>query len=139
MVTGSQDRKKRAPGIVALWALAFALPASAAQPDVPSDGKKMARTRQAVTFNHSTHQKGMQCGDCHHPVNGREEYGKCAGAGCHDSMDRKDKSAKGYYHVMHAKSGAKFATCASCHTQTAEKFPDRKKELTACRQSRCHP
>ncbi|MDR0466704.1 MAG: cytochrome c3 family protein [Deltaproteobacteria bacterium] len=130
--------KKCVPSILALLLLAFVPPASSAQPDAPADGIKMARTRQAVIFNHSTHQKGMKCGDCHHPVNGKEDYGKCAGPGCHDSMDRKDKSAKGYYHAMHAKSGAKFATCASCHAREAEKYPDKKKELTACRQSKCH-
>ena len=123
----------------ALLVLALALPASAAQPDVPPDGLKMSKTKQPVTFNHTTHQKDMKCGDCHHVVEGKENYGKCSNAGCHDSMDRKDKSAKGYYHVMHTKEGTKFATCASCHKQTAEKFPDRKKELTACKQSKCHP
>jgi hypothetical protein len=145
MTVWSQGRKKRMPGIVVLLARACALPvhgqspSAQPQPDVPADGIQMARTKQAVTFNHSTHQKGMQCIDCHHPVNDRLQFGKCADAGCHDSMDRKDKSAKGYYRVLHAKSGTQFATCASCHAQASEKFPDRKKELTACKQSRCHP
>jgi len=123
----------------ALLVLALALPALAAQPDVPPDGIKMEKTKQPVIFNHTTHQKDMKCGDCHHVVDGKENYGKCANAGCHDSMDRKDKSVKGYYHVMHTKTGTKFATCASCHAQAAEKFPDKKKELTACKQSKCHP
>ena len=130
---------KRISSILAVLILAFALPAAATQPAVPPDGLKMDKTKQPVIFNHSTHQKGMKCGECHHPVDGKENYGKCANAGCHDSMDRKDKSVKGYYNALHAKSGAKFATCASCHIQTAEKFPDKKKELTACKQSKCHP
>ena len=123
----------------ALLILALVLPALAAQPSVPADGIKMAKTKQAVTFNHSTHQAGMKCGDCHHVVNGKEAYGKCSDAGCHDNLDRKDVSVNGYYRAMHAKSGTKFATCVSCHAQVAEKFPDKKKELTACKQSKCHP
>jgi hypothetical protein len=124
---------------LAVLLLALPAPALAAQPDTPAVGIIMKNTKQPVVFNHSTHQKDMKCGDCHHAVNGKEDYGKCANADCHDSMDRKDKSVKGYYHVMHTKSGTKFATCASCHAQTVEKFPDRKKELTACKQSKCHP
>ena len=123
----------------ALLCLALVLPALAAQPDVPPDGLSMSKTKQPVTFNHSTHQKDMKCGECHHVVEGKENYGKCGNAGCHDNMDRKDKSAKGYYHAMHTKEGTKFATCASCHKQVAEKFPDKKKDLTACKQSKCHP
>ncbi|MDR2695177.1 MAG: cytochrome c3 family protein [Deltaproteobacteria bacterium] len=123
----------------ALLILSLALPALSAQPAAPPDGIKLAKTKQPVTFNHSTHQKDMKCGDCHHVVNDKEDYGKCGNAGCHDSLDRKDKSAKGYYHVLHTKSGTKFATCASCHAQAAEKFPDKKKDLTACKQSKCHP
>jgi hypothetical protein len=122
---------------LALLVLALALPALAARPPVPADGGKLEKTKQPVIFNHSTHKD--DCAVCHHPVDGKENYGKCGNAGCHDSMDRKDKSAKGYYHVMHTKTGTKFATCASCHAQAAEKFPDKKKDLTACKQSKCHP
>jgi len=130
---------KRVLCIMAGLLFAFVLSAVAAQPDVPADGIKLANTKQAVIFNHSTHKKDLQCGECHHLVDGKENYGKCASAGCHDSMERKDKSVRGYYNAMHAKSGTKFSTCASCHLQTVEKFPDRKKELTACKQSKCHP
>ena len=131
--------KKCILSALTLLILAFALSALAAQPDVPADGLKLNKTKQPVTFNHSTHSKDMKCGDCHHLVDSKENYGKCGDTGCHDSMDRKDKSAKGYYNAMHAKSGTKFATCASCHAQVAEKFPDKKKEMTACKQSKCHP
>jgi len=126
----------------ALLILALALPALAAQPDVPADGMKLDKLtkppKPPVTFNHSSH-KDIKCGECHHVVEGKENYGKCGNEGCHDSLDRKDKSVKGYYRTMHEKSGTKFATCASCHAQTAEKFPDKKKELTACKGSKCHP
>ena len=131
--------KKYILSAFALLILGLSLSALAAQPNMPADGIKLNKTKQPVTFNHSTHQKDVKCGDCHHVVDGKEFYGKCGNAGCHDSMDRKDKSPKGYYHAMHAKSGTQFVTCASCHAQTSEKFPDRKKELTACKQSKCHP
>ena len=125
--------------ILALLCLALSMPALAAPPPVPQDGIKLNRTKQPpVTYNHSSH-KDIQCVDCHHPVDGKEVFSKFGGAGCHDSMDRKDKSAKGYYRMIHAKSGTQRATCASCHIQIAEKFPDKKKELTACKQSKCHP
>jgi len=131
--------KKNILSVCALLILALVLPALAAQPDVPPDGIKMEKTKQPVVFNHSTHKTDMQCGDCHHVVDGKENYGKCADAGCHDSMDRKDKSVRGYYRVMHAKADTKFPTCASCHAEAAAKFPDKKKDLTACKQSKCHP
>ena len=123
----------------ALLILALALPALAAQPTPPADGAKLNKTKQPVTFNHSNHLKDMKCGDCHHLVDGKENYGKCGNAGCHDVLDRKDKTVKSYYNVMHAKAGTKFATCASCHAQAVEKSPDKKKDLTACKQSKCHP
>ncbi len=119
--------------------LAMAMAAVAAPPPVPADGIKIDKNpKQVVIFNHSTH-KAEKCDACHHMVDGKENYGKCFEAGCHDNMDRKDKSVKSYYNVIHAKSGTKFSTCMSCHLQTAEKMPDKKKELTACKQSKCHP
>ncbi len=125
-------------GGFALLALALAIPAIAAdQPAAPADGIKMDAAKKGVVFNHSTH-KEQKCGECHHPVDGKEDYRKCATAGCHDSMDRKDKSAKGYYHIIHDK-GTKFRTCLGCHLEVAQAKPEQKKELTACKGSKCHP
>jgi hypothetical protein len=131
-------KKRCVPALFA--ALAFpAIFAFAAQPPVPPDGLKLDKNpKQVVIFNHGSH-KDIKCGECHHMVEGKENYGKCFDAGCHDVMDRKDKSAKSYYNVAHAKSGTKFSTCVSCHMQVVEKTPDKKKELTACKQSKCHP
>jgi hypothetical protein len=122
-------------GVLAL-AVAIAMPALAAAPKAPADGLKMDKTKQPVVFNHSTH-KAVKCGDCHHPVNGKEDYQKCSTAGCHDSMDKKDKSAKGYYHAMHDK-GTKFKTCVGCHLEAAGADAAKKKELTGCKGSKCH-
>ena len=126
-------------GAFALLVLALALPASGVQPKAPADGLKLANTKQPVIFNHSTHEKDMKCDGCHHAVEGKENFGKCSNAGCHDVMERKEQGVKGYYRAMHAKKDTKFSTCNSCHAQQAEKFTDKKKELTACKQSKCHP
>lgn len=123
--------------VFSLLVLALALPALASQPAVPADGIKMDKGKQPVVFNHSTH-KNEKCGVCHHPVDGKENYQKCGSAGCHDSMDRKDKSEKGYYNAIHGKN-LKFMNCLTCHLEVAAKEPDKKKELTSCKGSKCHP
>ena len=71
-------------------ALALSVPAIAAQPPVPADGLVLqgSNPKKPVTFNHSTH-KTVECVICHHPVDGKESYAKCATAGCHDNL--KDK------------------------------------------------
>lgn len=116
--------------------LAVAAPATAGQPKTPADGLKMAKGKQPVVFNHSTH-KDIKCGECHHPVNGKESYLPCGSSGCHDSMDRKDKSPRGYYHAIHSKN-LKFMNCMTCHQSVAAKQPEKKKEMTSCKGSKCH-
>ena len=130
--------KKYFVAFFALAILALALPALAAPPPAPADGLKMDKTKQNVIFNHSTH-KDTNCVECHHAVDGKEDYRKCSTAGCHDNLDRKEKGVHGYYRAMHNKADTKFTTCVSCHLQIVEKAPDKKKELTACKQSKCHP
>lgn len=127
-------------GSLALLVMAFAIPALAAQPTAPADGLKMEATqKKVVVFNHTSH-KDVTCVQCHHPVQGKEEFRKCATAGCHDSMDRKDKSERGYYQAMHGKyDGQGVKSCVACHAEVAAAKPDMKKELTACKQSKCHP
>ncbi len=122
---------------VVLSVVAFAAPVLAAPPAVPADGIKLDNTKLQVVFNHSTH-KTADCVTCHHPVDGKENYQKCSTAGCHDVFDRKDKSAHSYYRVMHAK-GLKYDSCVSCHADFVKDHPDQKKELTACKKSKCHP
>ncbi len=115
---------------------AFAIAAIAA-PQVPADGMKMAKTKKPVVFNHSTH-ADIKCVECHHPVNGKEDYRACSTAGCHDKLDQKDKSINAYYQVIHKAKGAKFETCISCHNKVAGTDKDKKKELTGCAKSKCH-
>jgi hypothetical protein len=91
-----------------------------------------------VVFNHSTH-ADMKCVECHHPVKGKEDYNACATAGCHDKIGQKEKGTDAYYLAIHKAKGAKFDTCISCHTKAAGNDKDKKKLLTACSKSACHP
>lgn len=120
-----------------LFLLALAIPALAAQPAVPADGLKMDLVKKGVVFNHSSH-KDIKCVECHHLVNDKEDFQKCAAAGCHDNLDRKDKSVHSYYRAIHGKK-LQHKTCLSCHQEFAAAHPDQKKELTGCKQSKCHP
>ncbi len=122
-------------GAMAL-SMAFAVSAFAA-PAVPADGIVMDNTKLPVTFNHSTH-GDYKCGECHHPVDGAETFLACGSAGCHDNFDKKDKSVHGYYNVMHGKK-LKFDSCLSCHLEVAGKDAAKKKEMTGCKKSACHP
>lgn len=125
-------------GIFCMTAV-LALPVLAAQPDVPADGIKMNKGgKKEVIFNHSTH-KDQACVDCHHPVDGKEDFRPCATAGCHDNLDPKDKSINSYHQIAHKKKDTKFQTCMSCHEKTAGDDKAKKKELTACAKSKCHP
>lgn len=118
---------------------ALVLPAIAAQPEVPADGIKMNKSgKKEVTFNHSTH-KTAACGDCHHPVDGKENYQPCATAGCHDITGTADKTIHSYNQAIHKKKDAKFQTCVSCHEAAAGNDKAKKKELAGCAKSKCHP
>ena len=131
-------RKLLLLGIFCLTAV-LALPVLASQPEVPADGIKMNKGgKKEVIFNHSTHKKPA-CGECHHPVDGKEDYGACSKAGCHDKLDPKDKSVNSYHLVIHKKKDTKFQTCVSCHEKTAGDDKDKKKELAGCAKSKCHP
>ena len=131
-------RKLLILGIFCMMAV-LVLPALAAQPEAPADGFKMNKGgKKEVIFNHSTH-KAQACGDCHHPVDGKEDYRSCNTAGCHDNIDPKDKSINSYYQMIHKKKDTKFQTCMSCHEKTAGDDKEKKKELTACAKSKCHP
>ncbi len=125
-------------GVFCLLA-AFVLPALAAQPEVPADGQKLEKGgKKVVIFNHSTH-KAQKCVECHHPVDGKEDFRPCATAGCHDIMGQKDKSINSYYQAMHKKQDVKHNSCVACHTTTAGDDAAKKKELTGCAKSKCHP
>ena len=125
-------------GIICMMA-ALVLPAIAAQPEVPADGIKMNKSgKKEVIFNHSTH-KEQACADCHHPVDGKEDFRACGTEGCHDITGTADKSINSYNQAMHKKKDNKFQTCVSCHEKTAGDDKAKKKELAGCAKSKCHP
>lgn len=109
--------------------------------DVPADGIEMdyydgGEKNLMTVFNHSTH-TDAKCEDCHH-VEGDQQYAGCTTEGCHDVMDKKDKSVNSWYMVIHGKQGEKH-TCMSCHKEVAGTDKEKKKALLGCKGSACHP
>ncbi|MGE4298268.1 MAG: cytochrome c3 family protein [Desulfovibrionaceae bacterium] len=102
--------------------------------DAPADGLKLAHTKNNVVFNHSTHTT-TKCEVCHHK--GGDNY-KCSTAGCHDDFDKKSKSETSYYNTMH-KGSKDRPSCVACHKDAAGADKDKKKMLTSCKKSACHP
>jgi len=120
-------------------AAAFVLPAIAAQPEVPADGIKMNKSgKREVIFNHSTHAT-VTCGECHHPVDGKEDFRPCAASGCHDIMGIEDKSVHSYNQAIHKKTGNQHPSCLSCHEKLAGDDKDKRQALAGCAKSKCHP
>ncbi len=124
--------------LAALLLAAFVLPAFAAAPAAPTAEIKLGKGKKIVSFKHETH-KAIACVDCHHKVDGKEDYRSCATAGCHDNFDQKDKSINSFYQIAHKAKGAKFETCVSCHVKTAGADNEKKKSLAGCAKSVCHP
>ena len=117
---------------------ALVLPAFAAQPDTPADGTKLNKGgKKEVIFNHSTH-KDVACIDCHHLVEGKEDFRACATAGCHDAIGQKEKGINSWYQAVHKMKDVQHQSCVSCHTKVAGDDKDKKKELTGCAKSKCH-
>lgn len=118
-------------------AFLFATSPCAAAPAVPDKPLELRGTKKAVLFPHVAHGK-IACVDCHHLVDGKESYAKCGSAGCHDDLVEK-KGARSLYRVMHARKDTAHTTCLACHAKIVAEQPDRKKDLTGCAKSRCHP
>lgn len=117
---------------------AFGAPAlSMAAPQVPADGLDFAGSKKTVKFNHSTHAKEA-CETCHHKVDGKENFQKCATAGCHDDLTGK-QPPKSLFAVVHSKKELAHQTCMTCHVKVAGDDAAKKKELTGCKGSKCHP
>lgn len=117
--------------------LALALPALAAQPPVPDKPLEFKGSKKTVMFPHAPHQK-VECVTCHHKVQDKETFQKCATAGCHDDLTAK-KGEKSLFYVVHTKTGLKHQTCLECHTKVVAEKPELKKDLTGCAKSKCHP
>jgi hypothetical protein len=127
--------------ILAIFCILAALvvPAFAVQPEAPADGIKLNKGgKKEVIFNHSSH-KEVDCVSCHHLVDNKEDYRACATAGCHDAIGQKEKGVNSYHQSIHKVKDVKHQSCVSCHTQVAGTDKDKKKELTGCAKSKCHP
>ncbi len=120
----------------ALITIALAMPAVAARPAAPEGPLKMALTKNAVTFDHKDH-ASVDCGVCHHPVNGAETYEKCSTAGCHDALGAKEKGVNSYYRIAHDRKLEN--SCLGCHSKVVKTEKDKRKALTGCKGSSCHP
>lgn len=129
--------------ILSLGVICFAVACFCALPvlnaaDAPADGLKMENTKNPVVFNHSTH-KDSTCQDCHHKWDGASAIKKCSDAGCHDNLDKKAKGQDSYYKAMHNRRVKETDSCISCHGKVAGKDKAKKKHLTGCKKSACHP
>lgn len=135
---------KRALLFMALMACTFASLALAAAGDAPDelviDNFKAPTNNISVTFNHSPHAQ-YECKDCHHtwdPACG-DPPRPCSFSGCHDVMDKKDKSATSYYKIIHDMRPKELNTCVSCHRELAGADKQKKREFAGCKGSVCHP
>ena len=106
-------------------------------PEVPADEVVLSGSKKDVPFSHLYHDS-LACTVCHHLVNGKKQFAKCSTFGCHDDLMGR-REMRSLYYVVHAQGNLRHQTCMSCHIRAAEKAPDRKKELTGCSSSGCHP
>jgi hypothetical protein len=125
-------------GVVAVLSLALAVFGIASQADIPPDDHLMQRTENPVVFPHTPHGR-IDCAVCHHTVldDGSIDLRSCAVSGCHDNFDRRDRTSKSYYNILHGRN-LEHPTCISCHIEVAGDDRERRRELTACRNSVCH-
>lgn len=124
--------------LVLICMLVFPLAMSVyAAPTAPEEPLEMKGSKKTVMFPHAPHSK-VECVTCHHLVDGKESYAKCGSAGCHDDLKGK-KGEKSLYYVVHSKKDLKHSSCLMCHSKFVAENPDRKKELTGCAKSKCHP
>lgn len=111
----------------------------ATQPEAPKEEVPITGSKRTVMFPHNKGHENIECVVCHHPVEGKPTWKKCASSGCHDNLTEK-KGESSLYFVMHSKSEElKHQSCMSCHVKTVEEKPDLKKRLTGCSGSACHP
>lgn len=109
------------------------------QPEAPKEPVPITGSKKTVMFPHDKGHENIECVVCHHPVEGKPTFAKCADAGCHDDLVGK-KGEKSLYFVMHNKGESlRHQSCMKCHVEVVAQKPDLKKPLTGCTQSKCHP
>ncbi len=117
--------------------LLFALP-SISQTAPAEDITMAYLPKKTVIFKHSAH-KELDCKKCHHMWEKEGDPRKCTTSGCHDVFDSKDKTEHNLYKTIHGKGSDAATGCLQCHKEEAKKNKDKKKELTGCAGSYCHP
>lgn len=118
--------------------LAVALPSIFAE-EAPTEAIELAYfPNLKVIFPHDKH-ADLQCEACHHMWDGKAAVQSCTDSGCHDVFDKKDKTEKSFYNVIHGKGTAEVQSCLGCHREEAKKNKDMRKQLTSCKGSGCHP
>ncbi|MDR1776665.1 MAG: cytochrome c3 family protein [Desulfovibrio sp.] len=130
--------KKMSFALLCLFLFAAAMQALAAAPPVPTEPLALKGSKKEVMFPHAPHKDKVECVTCHHNVDGKENYQKCATAGCHDNLTEK-KGEKSLYVVIHSKEKLKHRTCFECHTNVVAEKAELKKDLLGCAKSKCHP
>ncbi|HIU17933.1 MAG TPA: cytochrome c3 family protein [Candidatus Avidesulfovibrio excrementigallinarum] len=93
-----------------------------------------ANEKRHVTLSHTAHQQ-YDCVFCHHKPVGDNAFVSCAVQGCHDNLDRKDKSERGYYQAVHKRDSEK--SCVGCHRKLAQSSEEFKEKFKGC--APCHP
>ena len=108
-------------------------PEQKAQIEKPITMNNSGNEKKQVVFTHSAHAK-TDCAFCHHKAADGNIYVGCAVKGCHDSMDKKDKSEHGYYFMIHNKKSEK--SCMGCHQKAVAENPALKEKFKGC--NPCH-
>lgn len=118
--------------------LVFALPGLFAL-ECPVDATKLEYfPSKVVYFPHEAHQS-LECQECHHKWDGEAVIKPCGESGCHDVLDKKDKSEKSLYKIIHGRGSKEISSCLSCHRDAASSDKELRKALTGCLGSKCHP
>ena len=110
--------------LCALAVAGLCIPALATDPTP----EQKAQIEKPMTMNNT------DCAFCHHKAVEGNIYVGCAAKGCHDNMDKKDKSEHGYYFTMHNKKSEK--SCMGCHQKAVAENPDLKEKFKGC--NPCH-
>ena len=100
----------------------------------PMQIQHVANEKRHVTLSHTAHEQ-YDCVFCHHKPVGDNAFVSCASQGCHDNLDRKDKSERGYYQAIHKRDSEK--SCAGCHKKLAQTSDALKEKFRGC--TPCHP
>ena len=91
-------------------------------------------SRMNVMFRHQSHQgKGIACKHCHHETSSETLYSSCRDE-CHATPGARERDPMSMFMAFHARETDR--SCYGCHSQLAEKEPDKYPNFKGCRP--CH-